>query len=45
VKQQEYSDIKHETSARFGLLNELYSAPKIVELQTIVKENFNNITE
>jgi hypothetical protein len=45
VKQQDFSGIKHETIAMSGFLNELCSAPKIVEFQIVVKEDFNNITE
>jgi len=45
VKQQDFSGIKYETTARSGFLSELCSTPKIVELQTVVKEDFNNITE
>jgi len=45
VEQQEFSGIKHETTARSGFRNELCSAPKIVELQIVAKEDFNNITE
>jgi hypothetical protein len=43
-KQQDFSGIKHETTASSGFPNELCLAPKIVELQTVVKENFN-VTE
>jgi hypothetical protein len=45
VKQQDFSGIKHETTAGSGFLNEFCSAPKIVELQIVVKEDFNNVTE
>jgi len=45
VKQQDFNGIKHETTARSDFLNVLCSAPKVVELQIVGKEDFNNITE
>jgi len=41
VKQQGFSRIKHETTARSGFLIELCSAPKIVEFEIVVKRDFN----